>query len=799
MPSKKKLMMAHLKFTCLFLFVFVGVHAQQVIMSGKVQHNGVAIPNAAIQVSSSNTIVYTQADGTYKIERLNPGVYTFQVSATNYRTKTMVVELMAGKSETLDWELDEDNLQIDQVVVTGTRNQISLYKSPVIVSSIGKRTFENTQSLSLSEGLSFTPGLRLENNCQNCGFTQLRMNGLDGPYTQILVNSRPIFSALAGVYGLEMIPANMIDRIEVVRGGGSVLYGGNAIAGTVNVITRDPSKNAFELSYNQSLINMTTPERTTTMNGSVVNEDASRGISLYAFNRSRQYWDANGDGFSEITQLNNTTAGFDAFWNLSGRSKIKLGGYVIDEFRRGGSNFDREPHQSEVAEQLQHQIRAVNASYELYSKDYKRKFSVYSSAQFIARNSYYGGGGRVIAPGDSITPDDLLAINAYGRSNDVALVNGIQYAWELSKKWMLTTGSELQYNNAQDRMPGYERSILQQVTTAGNYVQLEYKPFSRLTILGGGRFDYVWIRGDYQFQSDTFINRKNIPIAVPRISMMYDLTDAWKVRVSFAQGYRTPQAYDEDLHIETVGGAARFIQIDPALKTERSNSFLASLNYNKSIGKKQTSLLIEGFYTQLQNPFILSNQTELPNGVAVITKRNGAGAAVQGVNIEFNYAWSRNLILQMGATVQRAFYVEEEEIWAPEDSADFGLAATSTTNLLRTPNVYGYATLSWKPTSRSTIAYSGVYTGAMDVAHVINPENEQTVIKRTPVFFEHNIRFAYDVLSKDEYKLQCFAGMQNILNAYQRDFDRGPQRDAGYVYGPVRPRTVFFGVKFMFN
>jgi outer membrane receptor for ferrienterochelin and colicins len=784
--------------TCVFYFVFVKAYAQ-VVISGKVQNNGSPIANAVIQVIPTGATVYSQTDGTYKIEKLAAGSYTLQVSAPNYRTKKIEVEVIIGKLLTLDLDLDEDNLQIDQVVVTGTRNQISLYKSPVIVSSIGKRTFENTQSLSLSEGLSFTPGLRLENNCQNCGFTQLRMNGLDGPYTQILINSRPIFSALAGVYGLEMIPANMIDRIEVVRGGGSVLYGGNAIAGTLNVITRDPSKNAFELSYNQSLINMNTPEQTATINGSIVSEDATKGVSLYAFNRSRQYWDANGDGFSEITQLQNTTAGFDAFWNLDKRSKLKLGGYVIDEFRRGGSNFDREPHQSEVAEQLQHQIRAINTSYERYSKNYKRKLSVYSSAQFITRNSYYGGGGRMIAPGDSITSDDLLAINAYGRSNDVALVNGVQFAWELSKKWMLTTGSEIQYNNTQDRMPGYDRTISQQVSTTGNYLQLEYKPISRLTILAGGRFDYVWIRGDYQFGTDTFLNRKNIPVAIPRLSMMYDMTDAWKFRVSYAQGYRTPQAYDEDLHIETVGGAARFIQIDPSLKTETSNSFLASFNYNKSIGKRQVSFLVEGFYTQLQNPFILSNQTELPNGVAVITKRNGDGAAVQGVNIEFNYAWSRNLILQMGATLQQAFYMEEEEIWAPEDSADIGLPTTTTQNLLRTPNVYGYATITWKPTTRSTLSYSGVYTGAMDVAHVINPENEQTVIKRTPVFFEHNIRFAYDVMAKENYKLQCFAGMQNIFNAYQRDFDSGPQRDAGYVYGPIRPRTAFFGIKFVFN
>jgi outer membrane receptor for ferrienterochelin and colicins len=90
--------------------------------------------------------------------------------------------------------------------------------------------------VTLSEGLSFSPGLRIENDCQNCGFSQVRMNGMEGPYSQILINSHPIFSGLAGVYGLELIPTNMIERIEVVRGGGSALYGSNAIAGTINII-----------------------------------------------------------------------------------------------------------------------------------------------------------------------------------------------------------------------------------------------------------------------------------------------------------------------------------------------------------------------------------------------------------------------------------------------------------------------------------------------------------------------------------------------------------------------------------
>ena len=109
---------------------------------------------------------------------------------------------------------------------------------------IGPKLLDVTQSVCLAQGLNFQPGVRTEDNCQNCGFTQVRINGLDGHYSQILVNSRSVFSSLNGVYGLEQIPANMIDRVEVVRGGGSALFGASAIGGTINIITKEPIRNS---------------------------------------------------------------------------------------------------------------------------------------------------------------------------------------------------------------------------------------------------------------------------------------------------------------------------------------------------------------------------------------------------------------------------------------------------------------------------------------------------------------------------------------------------------------------------
>lgn len=780
-------------------FILSGSHVFAGGVEGFVASEEGPVEFATVSIQDQNLGAVTDADGWFSINNLPQGNYTLVVNSLGFKNLQIEFELREDELKNLGQiYITKDILGLEEVVVTGTRSQISRYQSPVIINTISNRTFEATQSLSIAEGLNFSPGLRVENNCQNCGFTQLRMNGLDGAYSQVLINSRPVFSALAGVYGLEMLPANMVEKVEIVRGGGSVLFGGNAVAGTVNIITKDPMENSFEVGLNQSFVGLETSDRTINFNASVVSEKMDKGITFFGFNRTRSPWDANDDGFSEIVKLRNNTFGFDAFWDINDRAKLKLGAYYINEFRRGGNKFDLFPHQTDVTEQLEHDILSGNISFEQYSKDFKHKVSVYGSLQMVNRDSYYGGGGRVIQEGDTLTPDDILAINAYGNSNDISVVGGLQYNYEISKKLLLIAGAEYIYNDVRDEMPGYARKISQQVGTLGSYAQLEFKPTKNLTLLAGGRFDHVRIDGIYDLDMDRFENERNLNVMVPRLSAMYQLTEDLKLRASFAQGYRAPQAFDEDLHIETVGGSARFIRLDTALVSERSNSGMLSLNYDKVIKNWQMNFVLEGFYTKLNNPFILVDQTELPSGVAVITKENGSGATVAGVNFEGNVAFGSKLVIQSGATIQMANYAAEEEIWAPEDPAD-DTPPTVTKKLLRTPDAYGYFSLVYQPVPAVSIAYSGVITGSMDVAHVIDPDTELTVIEQTPIFFENNLKVAYTFRLKEDFRINLFAGMQNLFDSYQNDFDIGADRDAGYVYGPVRPRTIFMGLKFGLN
>jgi outer membrane receptor for ferrienterochelin and colicins len=341
-------------------------------------------------------------------------------------------------------------------------------------------------------------------------------------------------------------------------------------------------------------------------------------------------------------------------------------------------------------------------------------------------------------------------------------------------------------------MPGYGRFIEQQVTTVGIYSQLEYRPTERLTLLTGGRFDHLDIAGRYFTAFAPLNQNRQLQVFVPRLAAMYKLNEAIRVRASYAQGYRGPQAFDEDLHISTVGGDARFIRLSDDLRTERSESYTSSFNYTHTTGTSQINIVAEGFFTRLQNPFILSDQEDLEGGIAVITKRNAEGALVRGVNFEANAAWKRRWVLRSGITFQQGIYDEEEVIWEGEDHDE----TTTTSVLLRMPRSYGYLTATYTAPNGWSGSISSVYTGAMDVPHVIDPDTEFTVIKSTPEFVELNIRLSYQFSIGDKGRPEVFAGVQNLFNSYQRDFDIGSARDADYVYGPMRPRTLFLGFRY---
>ena len=708
----------------------------------------------------------TDASGHYFLKNLPEGEFTMEVSAVGYKTVSRKVTLRKGKTLEENFEIEEDLIALDGVVVSANRSETTRRMAPTLVNVMDVKVFENTNSSTLSQGLNFQPGVRVENNCQNCGFQQVRINGLDGPYTQILIDSRPIFSALAGVYGLEQIPANMIERVEVMRGGGSALFGSSAIAGTINIITKEPVRNSGQLTHTLTGIGGTSSwDNNTTLNASLVTDNHKAGLYIFGQNRERSGYDNDGDGYTELPKLKNQTVGFRSFIKTSTYSKLTFEYHHLSEFRRGGNKLNRPPHEADIAEQLQHTINSGGAKFDYFSPDEKQRLSVYASAQHTGRDSYYGGGQDV---------------NAYGATTDFTWVTGSQYIYSFDKCFFMpadfTGGLEYNQDNLTDDMWGYNRYTKQEVRIASAFFQNEWKN-KQWSFLLGGRLDKH--------------NMMDHVIFSPRANIRFNPTEDINIRASYSSGFRAPQAFDEDMHISAVGGEVAMIQRAKDLSEEKSQSLSASVDfYHRFKNGIQLNFLVEGFYTSLSDVFVLEDIGKDEQGNLIKERRNGSGAKVMGLTLEGKSVLTSWLSLQAGATFQRSRYKEAEK-WSDDENVP------AETRMFRTPDIYGYFTATLTPIKRFTASLSGTYTGSMLVQHLAGYIPLDKAVE-TPDFFDMNIKLAYEFPLYKELKLEVNGGVQNLFNAYQSDFDQGKNRDSSYIYGPASPRSYFAGVKMSF-
>ena len=683
-----------------------------------------------------------------------------------------------------------DAFNLNEVVVSGTRYAYDRSEAPIVVDVIKPKLLQATQSISLSEGLAYAPGVRVETNCQNCGFTQLRLNGLEGAYSQILVNNRAVFSALNSVYGLEQIPTSIVEKIEVVRSGGSALYGSNAIGGTVNIITKDPQENSWELKQNISLIAGEAIEQNSSFNTSVVSKSSASGFTAYGMQRTREAWDANGDGFSEAVQLNSKVLGAKAFYKSSKQSKLTADISWVDEYRRGGDRLELAPHLTDITEALDHSIFLGGLSLEAWSKDKRTSGSLYVSLSNTLRDSYYGGLG-----GGRTAEDSAAALNAYGNTMDFSAVTGGQITHNFSDKQVFVVGAEWQRNETLDEIQGYQRSIDQQVHSYGLFAQHEWKPNKKFKSILGARYDLVSVEGRYILSSIARSSDLNLGVLSPRATLMYKVNGATRLRGGYARGFRAPQTFNEDLHISFAGGEPLFAVLSEELTHETSNAFTASWNHTANYFGGQTSLLAQAFLTQLNNPFInVSTGATLPNGSIVEEVRNGSGALVQGFNYEAGWAPNPGFTLQLGGTVQRNTYTELQTLFEPEGIPLPGEGIVTTDRFLRTPNIYGYFTTGYRHTPRTSLDLTGTYTGRMLVPLIVS-DSGFLEIRESKQFLDLNVKINYDVDFKERFHLESSVGIKNLFNSFQDDFQSGAARDASYIYGPALPRTLFISIK----
>ena len=754
----------------MFLFFAFCINAIAQSIKGKIESNESPVSFANIVLNTNKKGVSANNDGVFVIENVETGRHYLAVSAIGMVTKKVHIDVVEGVN-TLNIELKSLAYDLNQVVVTGTKTFKRRTESPVIVNVIDNKQLQSVQACNLSEGLNFQPGIRVETDCQTCNYTQLRMNGLTGGYSQILINGKSIFSPLTGLYGMEQIPTNMIDRIEIVRGGGSSLYGSSAIGGIVNVITKTPNENNFSFGYDYAKINKKADDKVLHANATVVSDSKNTGTTIFVNNRERIWYDHNDDNYSELPELKDNTFGLNFFLLFSENQKLEINIGSLHEYRYGGEMIDGAAHFAMQAEERVHDVLLANADYKINFNDGKSSLIAYLAAQQTKRDHYTG----IRPDSNSVEEAEYLLNLPYGVSLNTTKQVGVQVDHKYDKFMginVLTVGSEYISDDVMDEILAYNYFIDQKIKTNGVFLQSDWNLTEGINLLSGARLDKHSLLEDF--------------VVSPRVSLLYKLQRNSQFRVSYSTGFRAPQAFDTDLHIAFAGGGISRIKLSEGLKEERSKSLSFSYNYDRATERYIFGVTLEGFYTKLDDAFYLDPIGEDEYG-EVFVKRNGEGATVKGVTMEFRANFNRRLRLESGVTMQRSLY---------HDKVSYSDDLEGVYKFLRTPNNYGYATINYTLSDSYNFAANLVHTGKMHLVHMAGaPEQSEDEYLTSEVFNAIALKATYiQKLKRVGVKLEYSIGVKNLTNAYQNNFDSLKYRDSNFVYGPRAPRTTYFSL-----
>jgi outer membrane receptor for ferrienterochelin and colicins len=765
------------------------------ILSGNVKSGGKQIPFVNIIINGTNIGTITDATGHFKLANLPSGKVTVIAQALGYKTREKVVYIKTGQVTELFFELEEDVLQLEQVVVTGTMTRHHIKDVPVRTEVITSKEIETKNATNLYQALEGTPGLRVEQQCQFCNFTMIRMQGLGAEHTQVLINGQPLYSGLAGVYGLQQIGTIDIDRIEVVKGAGSALYGSSAVAGAINIITKEPSfKPTVKASLQFGKYNTNRYDITS----SIRNEKGNTGLSIYAQKVTGNAIDETSDGITRdevrkkdgisdrvATNLNN--AGFCMFMNdiFLNNDKLIIRGRYLYEKRQGGILKD------------EYYKNPFTAGTECITTDryeseltYNKKFNnselnlslAYVNHKRDATNDSYLID-YMETHNDSLP--DLRNMRPY-LADEKSLTVTLTYGIGL-KNHMLLAGVQSYYNKLEesgmyvvvDTESDYSgesyRSISNKTAMEfGTFFQDEWLITNKFTIVPGVRLDIHNSEEEYNadrqvFETTLFPKTKFNETSInPRIAAKYELSEKITLRINTGTGFRAPYGFSEELHL--CSGSPR-VWKSSGLKPEKSISYNFSADY---YGKK-IRISTNIFRTDLKDKIAFVDADENISAMGYDYQwENIDDAFVQGIELSFIAELINDLKSGIDFTYNQGKYNNVREDWKETPYAE------NSRHISRFPATTGNIKIEYNP-GKWDFTLTGNYQGKMYIDYFGEITRK---IKETAPFMLFNLR-----LSKKFNLLKLFAGINNIFNYIQ---DEKHIDDAAFMYAPVYG-TIYYG------
>ncbi|HSW40542.1 MAG TPA: TonB-dependent receptor [Acidobacteriota bacterium] len=709
------------------------------------------IPGAAITVNPGKSILKADSEGRFCIPH-DSQAQSIMVAVTGFEPQSFRLDEAAESGRELRIILRPSFKQQD-VIVYATGEEQKLMKTPVRIDILGRQIIDRSLSNTIADALEFLPGVRVDLSCQTCNFAQVRLLGLAGAYTQILVDGLPLISSLAQVYGIEQIPTSMTERIEVIKGGGSVVHGAGAVAGAINIISRRPvrSGGAFETRFENMYGE---PNHSHNVLGDFVSKDRKTTVTAFGqFDRIKPL-DFDGDGFTEVGRR-----GLEAFGARLHRIMLEDRGEFIFDFshtrenRRGGNNLHLPEHMADIAESTRSRRSTVSAGWKHYIRpdlDYR----LTGSFAYMRRDSYYGSG---------------MDPNAYGETSNPLLVLDSQLN-HYQGNHVLSLGLQHSSDYLEDLQPAYDLITDDVYRNTGVYAQHSWSFARGWEILYGGRVD----------KHSAVRNARFSPRAGLKWTTRHDLN----FRGSVALGFRAPQVFNEDLHVTQVGGEGLVIRNDAGLQPESATTYMLGTEWRPSFGIHSGLVEINAFSTNLRDLFNVIDTDDPLTSDREFTRVNFGTGRIHGVEVNLGYALGNRFRIEGGFVFQKGRYNQPEP--------DFG-----SFDFFRTPTGMGTMSFFWNAGRIGELFFGMRRTGAMLIPHYAGyiPEDRLEKSKAYTVI-DANITRRLPVLN--DYGLSLTVGVKNLTNTYQDDLGRGPLRDSGYVWGPRFPRTFIIGLKARF-
>lgn len=701
-------------------------------VSGRVTGEGRAVPGARVSIQPGGAATRTDRNGGFRIP-VQPGQARLRIAAIGFRGLDTTVSVPTASPLILS--LEPTVARLDPLVVTGTLREQAVSESPVKVQVVSSSFLDRGITSNLMEAISSIHGLNQQVDCAVCYTNSVRINGMEGPYTAVLIDGVPMMGALAAVYGLNGINPALIEQIEIVKGPASTLYGSEAMGGVVNVITKDPRftptvmLDVSRADHGQTAVDLgLSPRR----------GDLSLLVSAH-YSGNSKFVDDNGDGFSDVPLDRRASLFARTDLDRDGHQIFGLAARVYWEDRFGG-------------------VRG-------WRRDRDRGSSTLYGESIITRRAELAGGFQPLVRGRNLRVQMAAALHRqeswYGdtpyEGRQDLLFGQVLWDHRLGASSTLLTGASLRYDVYDDGTPA--TPVPDRRFVPGLFAEYGVTPAPGLSLLLGGRLDRHQAHG---------------LIPAPRAALKWDVNEETAVRVNTGTGFRVVNLFTED-HAALTG--SREVVIAEALLPERSWSVSGNLNRVIAFGRNPMMVDVDLFYTRFTNRIV----PDYDQDPGLIVYRNLDGVSVsRGAAIAFNQNFAETpLQYHAGLTWQDVTVtregVRERQLFSPRLRAVFGAGWTL-------------------PVAGIALDWQGSLTGPMRLPAYPPPHERAT---RSPTYAVHNLQLQLPVAARARVWLSArnLFDYRQPSPLVAPDDPFGPDFDTTWVYGPVEGRRLVLGFR----